>query len=188
MTEEEALAIGFANLKGTRTKDLLVTAEALKTLKGLPRYGSNAKVGQALGVSGEIVREFLTLLDLPVQVQQMFQDRRLSLEQGRRLWQLQRTRPDLVPQVADAMTGISVKDGRNLVDYILRHPELSVKEATRRVLDSKTVIEPEYHVIAILSEVQYRRLATAARRQKIAVDGLVTSIVEQWLDSGKSDG
>ena len=184
---DQALAICFANLKGPKDKDLLATARALQYLKALPEYGSNAKVGRALGVSGEIVREFLTLLTFPEGIQVLFEDGQLKLEHGRRLWQLGRRRPELLKQVAEAMTDMSAMDARHFVEYILKHPELSVSEARMKLVESKTVTKREFHVIALLSEEQYKLLAEKARKRKVDVDVLVTSIVRRWLESGRAN-
>jgi hypothetical protein len=181
MTREEAMAVCFANLKGTRHKDLLKTARALQYLKSLPEYGSNEKVGRAVGVSGEMVREFLVLLRLPEQVQRLLEQRQLTLEQGRRLWQLGRQRPELLQAAADAMTDLSAIEGRHLVDYLLQHPELSVAEAKQRILESKTITEREFHVIAILDEPGYRELQRQSKQRKLAISELVTEIVRNWL-------
>lgn len=187
MDRDQALAICFANLKGPKDKDLLATARALQYLKALPEYGSNAKVGRALGVSGEIVREFLTLLTFPEGIQVLFEDGQLKLEHGRRLWQLGRRRPELLKQVAEAMTDMSAMDARHFVEYILKHPELSVSEARMKLVESKTVTKREFHVIALLSEEQYKLLAEKARKRKVDVDVLVTSIVRRWLESGRAN-
>jgi hypothetical protein len=186
MDRDQALAICFANLKGSKDKDLLAAARALQYLKGLPEYGSNAKVGRAVGVSGEIVREFLTLLSFPEEIQQLFEGRQVGLEHGRRLWQLARRRPELLEEVAEAMTDMTAMDSRHLVEYIVKHPELSVREAKRKLLESKTVREREFHVIALLSEEQYRVLVGEARKRGVAVDVLVSSIVQRWLGSGRA--
>lgn len=188
MTREEALAVCFANLKGPRDKNLLGTAKALQYLKSLPEYGSNEKVGRAVGVSGEMVREFLVLLRLPEEIQRLLDRRELTLEQGRRLWQLGRQRPELLQQAADAMTDLTAMDGRHLVDFLLRHPEVTVPEAKQRVLESKTVVQREYHVVAVLSEARYRMLEKRARCRGLPVDELVTRIVHTWLDSETDHG
>lgn len=188
MDSEEALAICFANLKGSKDKDLLGTARALQYLRSLPEYSSNEKLGKAVGVSGETIREFLTLLRLPKEIQSLFEQRQLrSLEHGRRLWQLVRNRPELLQETARAISDMTAWDGRHVVDYILRNPQVSVTEAKRAVMESKTIIEHEFHVVAILSEEEYRLLANEARKRQVAVDVLVTSIVQQWLKSRGDD-
>lgn len=187
MTRDEALAICFANLKGPRDKDLLQTARALQHLKRLPEYGSNAKVGEAVGVSGEMVREFLVLLSLPKEAQLLLDQRRLSLDQGRRLWQLARKRPELVREAAEEMTTLNVLDSRHLVDYILRHPNVPVAEARARVLGEKTVTSREYHVIVILPEEDYKALQRRSRRRKVAPDALASEVIRGWLHSASED-
>jgi hypothetical protein len=179
---DEALAVCLANLKGTRDKDLLGTARALQYIKSLPAFGSNAKVGQAVGVSGEIVREFLSLLHLPNEIQALFEERQLGLEQGRRLWQINRRRPDVIREVAEAMLGITSVDGRHLVDYLLKHPDVAVSEAKEQILAAKATHEREFHVIALMNEAQYQRLRHAAGQKGMAVNDLVTDIVHHWLE------
>lgn len=181
MDKDEALSICFANLKGSKDKDLLATAHALQFLKDLPEYGSNEKVGAAVGVSREIVREFVGLLRLPKQVWPFFADKKLGLDQGRRLGQVHKRRPKAVMETAQALIKLNEADSRALVEYIMNRPELSVAEAKRTVLDARTVTEREYHVIALLNEEQYRVLKRKAVARKVPVDQLVTAIVADWL-------
>lgn len=184
MDKEEAFAICFTNLKGSKDKDLLRTAQALQFLRNLPEYSSNSEVGAAVGVTGEIVREFLTLLKLPKYVQALFEERKLTkLEQARSLWQLARTRPDLLEETVEAITGMLSWDTRHLVNYILKNPDSTVNEAKEKVLSAKTQVQREYHVIAILSEDEYKKLSVQASRRKIPIDVLVTNIVKDWQSS-----
>lgn len=181
MDRDEALAISFSNLKGSKKKNLLQTAKALQLLRSLPDYRSNADVGSAVGVSAEIVREFLLLLKFPDDIQALFADGRLKLEHGRRLAQLSRQRPELLGDAADAMSGMTAMDARHLTDYLLHYPEVPVEIAKQVILDSKTKTEREYHVVAILSEEDYKKLSASARARKTSLDRLVTSIVKEWL-------
>lgn len=187
MDADEALAVAFANLKGSKDKDLLGTARALATLKALPEYRSNTRVGAAVGVSGEIVREFLTLLRFPPEVQERFATGDLGLEHGRRLWQLGRHRSELVPEAAQKMVGMTAMDARHMVDQLIRYPATTVEEAARQVVAAKPIVEREYHVIALLDEQQYRSLVRAARSQSLPPDELVTQIVRDWLSSSPED-
>ena len=88
----EALTICFRNLKGLKVKDLLLTAQALQYLKRQPEFGSNQRVGEAVGVSSEIVRQFIGLLDLPAYVQSYLARGRLGLGAG--------TSPRAIEQIA----------------------------------------------------------------------------------------
>lgn len=183
MDKDEALAVCFLNLKGYKDKDIFQTAKALKYLKSLPEYGSNKKVGEAVGVSGEIVREFLTLFKLPKSIQDLFKERKLThLEQCRRLWQLAKTRPNLLEKTANTISDMSAWDSRHMIEHILRNPSISVLEAKKAVLESKPQKEKEYHVIALMSDEDYELLATEATKRNVSVSALVTSIVQTWLE------
>ena len=182
LDKSEALAICFRNLKGSKTKDLLMTAQALQYLRGIPEFDSNKRVGEVVGVSGEIVRQFVSLLDLPSSVQTYFEQRTLGLEHGRRLWQLQRTRPLLVEEVAEVMVSMTAMEARDLVEYLVRTPTASAKDGLRALEAAKPDISHEYHVVAILDEVAYKSLESRAHKQRVRVNELVTTIVNSWLE------
>jgi len=186
MDKDEAFAICFLNLKGRRDKDLLATARALQYLKNLPEYGSNKKVGQAVGVSGEIVREFLTLLRFPEPTQSLFATNQLRLDQGRSLWRLATHSHELVAEASQISVGLTAEDTRHLVDYIIRNPGISVSDAKKRIIESKTIIEREFHVVALLSQQNYDLLVKEARERNLPVDELMTLIVQEWLKAGNA--
>ena len=177
MEKEEALAVCFAYLKGSKNKPLPTVVCALQYLRTLPEFSSNAKVGAAVGVSAETVREFLAIGRLPENIRNKVS----SLEQGRRLWQLSRHRPEILEQAADELAGLLTHDFRHTVDFLIRNPETSISEAKEKVLASKPVIEHVYHVIAELDETDYEALRNRAKRARLDINGLVSSIVTDWL-------
>ena len=183
--KNEALATCFRNLKGSKSKDLLLTAEALRYLKSLPEFRSNKQVGETVGVSGEIVRQFIALLDLPTSVKTYFENRTLGLEHGRRLWQLQQTRPSVVDEVAEAMASMTAMEARDLVEYLIRTPTASVQEGLQALEAAKPETTHEYHVVAILDERAYDSLEARARKQKVRVNELVSTIVNAWLEEDR---
>ena len=186
MDKNEALAICFRNLKGAKTKDLLLTARALKYLKGLSEFRSNKRLGEEVGVSGEIVRQFIALLDLPLSVQSYLEQGTLGLEQGRRLWQLNRTRPSLVEDAARAMGHMTAMETRNFVEYLVRTAPASVQDGLDALKAAKPIVSHEYHIDAILDEWAYRSLAAQAREQGVRVNELVSRVINRWL-AGEHD-
>lgn len=181
LDKREALAICFRNLKGAKAKDLLLTAKALKYLKGLPEFQANKRLGEEVGVSGEIVRQFISLLDLPSSIQTYFEQRILGLEQGRRLWQLHQARPSVVEDAARAMASMTAMEGRDLVEYLIRTPSASVQEALLVLEEAKPTVSHEYRVEAVLDESAYKALVAQARNRGAAVNDLVSAIVYCWL-------
>lgn len=185
MSVKSDLATGYANLNARRgRKDYLGTARALKRLKRLPEYSTNQKLADTFQVSREIIREFLVLLDLPPAVQRLMESGNLKLEHGVRLRQLMRKRPDLVVDAAQAMKGLRTHQARHLVDYLLKHPELDALDAREAVLKSKSQVAKEYHVVAILSEDQYREVSARARKSGLPVSEFVSSVLVSWLNDG----
>lgn len=188
MTKEDDFAIAYANLKGPRKKDYIGTAKALQRLKSYPEYNTNEKLAQQLPVTREMVRQFLTLLRLPEEIQRLFGPDGLKLEHGRRLWQVTRKRPDLQRDVTRAMAELKAHDARDLVTYVLDHADMPVMEARKIILNSKTKTTREYHVIALLPESEYKSLVEYARKQRLPVDAAVTSIIRSWLASRSEFG
>ena len=181
-----ALAVCFKNLKGSKDKDLLLTAQALNFLKALPAFGSNQRVGEQVGVSGEIVRQFISLLDLPPAVHARIDAKKLGLEHGRRLGELQRVRPSIVEDAAEAMASMTAMAARDLVEYLKRDPSVSVEEALYALEDAKTVITQEHLICALVSENEFDALIAYAQQYSMTVNDLVTTITREWL-AGNDD-
>ncbi|MBM3946401.1 MAG: hypothetical protein FJ315_03235 [SAR202 cluster bacterium] len=183
MSRTEDIALAFANLKGTRSKDLLATAGALQRLRSLPEYPSNDAVGRAVGVSGEIVRQFLVLLELPEPVRQLLRDGKLGLEQGRRLFQVMRARrsPSLVVDAANAMVSLTSTQSRHLAELMVRHPDFTVQDAKRDLLASETRFRQSYTIVASLGESDYAKLTHEAKKLGKSPPELVQQIVQDWL-------
>lgn len=176
----DADAIVFANVKGPKDKDYLAVAHALDWVKSQPGYQSNKKVAERYPIGHEMVREFLTILKLPDEVQVLFERGLLKLEHGKKLYQL-RDKPQLLQEVAQAITGLKAHQARDVVVHILNYPHLSVREAKEQVLASARP-EPEFHVIALLNEREYKRIRRRATQKHIDVSELVSSIVRDWLN------
>ena len=182
LDKNEALAICFRNLKGTKTKELLLAAQALKYLRGLPEFNSNKRLGEAVGVSGEIVRQFISLLELPPSVQSYLERGALGLEQGRRLWQLNRKRPSIVDEAARTMDSMTAMESRDFIEYLIRTPTASVPDGLKAIDAAKQKILHEYHIDAILDEKAYRSLEAQARKRRIRVNDLVSIVINRWLE------
>ncbi len=178
----EALSICFRNLKGSKVKDLLGTANALQFLKQQQDLGSNQRVGEAVGVSGEIVRQFIGLLDLPAFVQSSLAQGKLGLEHGRRLGQLNKNRPETVFSAAQIMTTMTAMQARDLTEYLIREPTATVEDGIEALQAAKQVVKKEYHIDTVLSESTYQMLVMEARQRKVHVTDLVSNIVREWLN------
>ena len=137
MNELEADAICFANLKGSKDKDLLKTAKALQYKKDLPEFTSNASVGKYYGVSGEIVREFLALLTLPEHVQTAISQGKIGLDTGARLARAMRQNPEAFDDLAEVVANLPALEARDVIEFTLKNPDIPAPQARQHVLDAK---------------------------------------------------
>ena len=133
-------------------------------------------------MSGEIIRQFIALLDLPPLVQKHLANGRLGLEQGRRLWQLSQTRPSLVEDVSEAIASMTAMETRDLIEYLLRTPAASIQDGLRALDEAKPTVVHEYHIDAIIGEREYRALKAQARKRRVHVNDLVSTIVACWVE------
>ena len=177
----EALVVCFRNLKGAKAKDLLLTAQALQYLKALPEFGSNSSVAEAVGVSGEMVRQFIGLLNLPPTILEYLDQGKLGLEHGRRLGQLKKFRNDLLEQAAEAMTELTAMEARDLTEHLIRNPDTSVQESLESLEAAKQIVNKQYHVGLLFDEETYRLLESHSRRRQMRTTELATLIVSKWL-------
>lgn len=140
-----------------------------------------------MGVSGEIVREFLALLRFPPDIQAYFREGRLKLDQGRALAKILERQPRLLYETAQALLSESAMDSRDIVEYVLGHPELSVTESKQRVREAKGITSREFHVVVMLDADQYKQLERAAKRQRMSPNAVATRIVVQSLETNSHD-
>jgi hypothetical protein len=181
---DTAIGIASRNLKGPRDKNLLLTAEALATIRRELDHGSTAAVARRLQVSREIVREFLNLLDLPAAIQDRFRRGALrTLEQGRRLHQLQRAREADLESAAEAMRGMTAHEARDLVAYLIKHPEVEVPEAVAAIDEAKARHTRLFVVVMDLEEGDFRGLQVYATRRGLGVAEAAAELVRTGLEA-----
>lgn len=135
MTEEEALAILLKNLKKRKKiSDPLRIAEACRYLSNL--YGSYSEVADRVGVSSEIIREFVHISKLSENVKKLIQQ---GLIQGVDIpYRISRIEDkDRQFEIAKAVIGLKSHIVREIVEYARRHEEKSAEECKEEVLKSK---------------------------------------------------
>jgi len=173
--EATAWAIAFENTgKKKRPKDLVTVAGAMKYLTGL--YGSKA-VAEKLNISVEMIRQFLTVLDLPRSVKKLFVSRRLdSVDVAKELAALGDERKQ--ESAAKAIVNSPSKDVRD-IKRLIKTGHYRVKDAKRTVLEAK----PEGLNIFLLDfdGDTLRKLEKEAKVRKMKPADLVRNIIIKWL-------
>jgi ParB-like chromosome segregation protein Spo0J len=175
--EESALALLFGNTRRkTRSTDLITLAQATDYLVTL--YGSQKAVADKLGLSTEMIREFLSALRLPSSVQGMVANRTIDrLDVVRELASL----PDKESQVeaARALAACDSKDIRDIKRLVKHGAE--VDRAKKAVLSAKP---KGFHIFLIdLDDEAYRDLVRSSRELSIDPAELARQIISDWISS-----
>lgn len=176
LDEETALAIVFANTKRKkRTENLLTIAKAFDYL--VKSYGSPKAVAERVGLSTEMIRQFLAVLKLPAEVQRMFSNRELdSVDVAKELLALSDPARQIV--AAKAIADSLSKDARD-IKRLIKAVKLSAGEAKKIVLDAKP---KGLHIFMIdLDDETYGAITKQAKNMKIQPVELVRGIVTNWL-------
>lgn len=183
MDEESALAIIFANTKRhKREVDLLVVAECFRLL--LRIYKTQGAVAEKTGLSREMVREFLQILDLPEYVKVLIRSRKIdSIDTAYRLSKVKDEQN--LSEIVSKLLNLQTHDLRDVLSTAKENAELSIDAAQDAVLKSKP---RNLHVFIIdFSEENYRKIVNTARKQKLTTADLIKTIVNDWLKGTKED-
>lgn len=182
LDEDTALAIVFANTKRKKRKEnLLIIGKAFEYLVEL--YGSQNAVAKKIGLSPEMIRQFLAVLKLPKEVQKIFSKRQIdSVDVAKELLALKN--PTKQVTVAKAIVDSLSKDTRDIKRFVKR-ANVPVEDAKRTVLDAKP---KGLHIFMVdFDDKAYRAIIEQAKELKIKPAELVREIVVDWLKTKKDD-
>lgn len=177
--ESMADAILLANYKGSKKKssDLLTIATA--TRFKIRQWRSIRRVAEAFGVSAQQVREFNSLLDLPPDVQKLFEGHRTGVSKWYELSKL--SDPKKQSEVGRFVAKLGAIDTRAVVDYVRRHPEDPVDVCVRRVLESKTIKEDIHVIVVPLNQATFHNLREESQKLEMPLENLASKLIEEGL-------
>jgi ABC-type Zn uptake system ZnuABC Zn-binding protein ZnuA len=176
LDENAALATVFANIRRKkRNNDLITIAKAFEYLVKL--YGSQKSVAEKVGLSTEMVREFLAVLKLPKEVRYLISERKIdSIDVLREISVLKETKKQIA--ASEAFVNSLSKDARDM-KRLIKDAELSVNEAKKTILDAKP---KGLHIFFMDFDNEiYRAIIQHAKVMKVKPAELVREIVLNWL-------
>lgn len=176
LDEETALAIIFANTRRKkRAENLITVAKAFDYL--VKFYGSRKAVAKNVGLSAEMVREFSTLLEMPKQVRDLFESRKIdSIDIGKELASLGDKQKQLAAakMIADQPT----KDVRD-IKRLIRRDKFPVKKSLEMVLEAKP---KGLHIyMTDFDDKTHKALIKQAKKARVKPAQLVKEIISNWL-------
>jgi gas vesicle protein len=183
LKEKEALALVFANTKGKkkRNTNILSIATALNELKEV--YGSSNKVAEKVGLSGQMVREFLSVLDLPQNIKNLIEQRKIdSVDKIKRIKSLISSGKDIMNEsVLIEVERISTEDFRD-VERLVKHGNVGVKEALKVVSNGKR--KNEHLLILTISEKEFSILKKLAEERGLSEADYALEMLRTKLSAG----
>lgn len=176
LDENTALAIIFANTKRKkRNTDLLTIAKSFEYLVKL--YGLQKIVADKVGLSTEMIREFLTVLKLPKEIQILVSDRKIdSIDIIREISVIEKSKQITAAYLFVNSLSKDVRDIKRLV----KNTNISIEDAKNKILDAKP--KGLHFFIMDFNDKIYNLLKKEAKNLKIKPADLVREIVTDWLN------
>jgi hypothetical protein len=179
--ENRNLAILIDNFQGHRNSDWITIARVCKKLKDF--YGSDSKLGEKVGKTREHIREILKLLDLTPELQKAVKNNSLNKEVAWRIAGVDGKKNQL--KLAKAVKGMNAHDGRELVYYFARDPQISLDEYRKKILNAKNKIENIRVIVLPLSEDKFAKLNAIAKNRNKTPQKLILELIDSKLTGGK---
>jgi len=176
LNENNALAIIFANTnRKNRNVDLFTMAECFDHLVKL--YGSRKAVAKKVGLSTEMIREFLIVLKLPIKIQKLVSERRIdSIDVIKEISIIKY--PSKQIKAAHAFINSLSKDVRD-IKRLVKNTKLPIEDAKKIILDAKP---KGLHIFIMdFDEETYHAIIRKAKILKIKPAELVKGIITDWL-------
>ncbi len=183
--EEKLISILYANFQGKKRKinDWMFLAENIKKLSDF--YGSHKKLAQNLGISNELIRETLKLLELPKYVQELVKNNKIKHEVAWRISSIKGNENQV--RVAKAIIGLNTHEARDVARIFRNNPNMNIEDYVEKLKKSKSTIEDINLVILPMKKTDYVKIKKFAEREGMTPERLMINyIVKKFLKSDKN--
>lgn len=186
--ENQKLANLFLNLKGSKKKrdDWIKIAKICRDV--LNKSKDRKEAASKLGVSTELIRSIVSLLDLPTEIQQMIKNNEILFDAAQRINTIKNDDKNKERKrridVAKAISGLTSHDQREIIRYAKKFPNSSLKNYKKRVTAKQEIKEIHIAVIALEKE-QHSKLNIITKKKKISLEKLLLEIIEHWLEENE---
>ncbi len=176
LDEDTALSVLFSNTKRKkRNDDLLSIAKAFDYLVEL--YGSQQAVAKKIGLSSEMIRQFLNVLKLPKEIQKIVSERKIdSVDIVKEIAAIKNPQKQI--SAANTIINSSSKDARD-IKRLIKAFNLSVEDAKKTVMEAKP--KGVHFFIMDFDDKTYKLILRHSKKMKIQPPELVREIVMEWL-------
>lgn len=176
INEESALALLFSNTKRKKRKtDLITLAKTSEYLINL--YGSKKVLAEKLGLSTEMIREFLIALKLPKYIQKSISNREIdSIDTIREISTIKDKNKQIL--AAKLLINSYSKDVRD-IKRLIKNSNITVENAKEVILGEKP---KGMHIFVLdFDDEIYDFIKVQSKNMKIDPAELVRNIVKNWI-------
>jgi hypothetical protein len=164
---------------GTRKRwRALDPIESAKQIELMTRKTSIPQIAGKLAVSAETVREFLSLLSLPEEIQELVRTRKIGIDAGYRLSLINNSKDQQA--IAKAIVGdekLKTKEIRGIIQSLKkRNPEMPISECIAIAVKYRPIIEEENVIITGIEKSTFRHLKEISENSRISLDDLIKEI------------
>ena len=182
LQEDKRLAQMFVDLKSRRPKSEDWISIAKKCKEIADSYNSIRIAASTLGVSYNLLRSIISLLDLPVSVQEKIRQKRLGYDTAQRINTIKNAKRQI--EVAGIIESLPQKQQREVIGYARRVPDGDVSRFVGRL--TAPTKQKQVHVAIIpLAETEYLAVERARKKKGISMERLLGEIVKDWASSGR---
>jgi len=184
LNENKLIAVLYANLrgKGQKQNNWIEIAEISKSLTEF--YGSYKTLANKLGISEELIRETLKLLDLPNELKKLVSDGKIKHEVAWRIASINDKKNQI--KIANSIIGLNTHDARDLVRIFKNNPKLNIEDYLERLKKSKNNIQSINLIILPIKELDYKTIKKEAIKNNLTVEKFILDvIIQDWFKRGK---
>lgn len=177
MDEKTATKILMANLKGSKSKDVLLTdmATAIHVLKTKGRKLED--MAKLFDVSKYMLFQINKINKLNDYAKKCIKKRELGIEQSYLLSKLSGTRQD---QVAKELLNMNAHDSRKFVNLVLNEEKMSVAQCKK--LFEEKILKKFSMLVIPMPENMYKKLVNRSKKSKKDVHDFAYSVLEDFLN------
>jgi hypothetical protein len=179
MTEERAVAVLMANLKGSKKKSSswIEIAQACRLLKeqwGFPKMAS------FFGVTVFMLRQIDKINELDADLQKTIVEKNLGVDAAYQLWRISEGKKKQFAKQAEDLTAHEV---RRLADFVMNKPDISMKQAREMVEKNR---KQKVNVLMIpLTEDTFERLQKLASQAHKNIHDFSLNVLEDYINVHK---
>jgi hypothetical protein len=185
--ENTALGIVLSNTnRKNRTLDLITIAKSFKKLE--EGYGSRKAVAEKVGLSNEMIRQFISALTLEKDVQNMISERKIdSVDVISELSKIKKPEDQIATAIE--IQNMNSKDARDILRF-MRGYKVSIKNAKNEIMKSKNSKKfDDMHVFVIdFNDEERKIILKLSARKKVKPADLIKQIVLNELEDWRKEG